>query len=167
MTRSNAREIALHLIYAMDCTGESPEEILRIRMAQEYYERLAEEHEVYLDRPNKKQYSYIQAVLDGVQESSEELDTYIKKYSIGWNIKRISLLARAILRLAMYESLHLEDVPTPVAMNEAVELAKKYESEEVVSFINGILGSFSRQELAASCVVETEQTEETGNVSGD
>ena len=146
MTRSNAREIAMHLIYAMDCTGEEPEEILNIRMAQEYYERLAEENDVYTDRPNRKQFDYIQSILKGVQQQKDALNAYISKYAIGWNLGRISRLAKAILQLAIYESLYVEDVPTSVAINEAVELARKYDNEDIVSFVNGILGTFAREE---------------------
>ena len=145
MTRSNARETAMHLVYAMDCTGESPEEVLCIRMAQEYYDRLAEENDVYADRPSRKQYLYIQSILDGIAREKAALDETISRYAIGWSLKRISRLAQAILRLAIYECLYVDDVPTGVAISEAVELAKKYETEEIVSFVNGILGSFSRE----------------------
>ena len=87
MTRSNAREIAMHLIYAMDCTGEEPEEILNIRMAQEYYARLAEENDVYTDRPNRKQFDYIQSILNGVQQQKDALALLLRD--------RINQLAQA------------------------------------------------------------------------
>ena len=75
------------------------------------------------------------------------LDGYIARYAKGWNFARIPLVASAIMRVAMYEMLYMADIPAGVAINEAVEIAKHYESPEVVKFINGILGSFARGEL--------------------
>ena len=74
------------------------------------------------------------------------MDAYIEKYARGWSVGRIDRTAGAILRCAMSEILWLPDVPDAAAINEAVELAKKYESADAVSFINGILGSFVRGE---------------------
>ena len=78
-----------------------------------------------------------------------ELDHYICQYSHGWKINRISRTAWAVLRCAMYEILYMPDIPDGVAINEAVEIAKKYETPEVVKFMNGILGSFLREEVKA------------------
>ena len=144
MTRSNARELAAHLIYEMDYTGQSPDEALEARLEQAYYNALAEENDVYAERPSKKQLAYIRACVEGVAAHSAELDELISKYSIGWNLHRISRFTKAALRLAIYEILYLEDVPTGVAINECVELTRKYEEEDVVAFVNGILGSFAR-----------------------
>ena len=144
MTRSAAREIAVHLIYAIQCTGEDVETALTERFEETYYERLCQENEVYSDKPGVKQKAYIAAVVRGVCEKREELEGYLAKYSIGWNVNRISRLARAAMELAMYEALYVEDVPMNVAINEAVKLAQKYEEPETVAFVNGILGAFSR-----------------------
>ena len=146
MTRSNARELALHLILNMHYTGDESEEVIRVRLEKEYYATLKDENEVYEERPNQKQLAYIKAVSAGVQEKAEELKEFIKKYAIGWNVNRISRLAKAILELAMYEILYVDDVPTSVAVNEALNLAKKYETAEIASFVNGILGAFVRGE---------------------
>lgn len=148
MTRSNAREIAVHLTFAMDYTGQEPKELLGDRFDKAYYNGLAEETDVYADRPNQKQLDYIRNVINGIYEKREELDGFISQYSVGWNLSRISRLAKSIMRVAMYESLYVEDVPMGVAINEAVNLAKKYEDENTIPFINGILGSFSRREKA-------------------
>ena len=145
MTRTNAREIVVHLIYGINYTKESADEAIVSRFAQDYYETLGSENDIYADRPNQKQMGYIGEVVHGIEEKHEELDGYIAKYAIGWNIDRISRLARSIMQLAMYEILYVEDVPTSAAINEAVELTRKYEDEDVVSFVNGILGSFSRE----------------------
>lgn len=144
MTRSNARELAAHLIYELDYTGQSPDEALETRLEQAYYNALAEENDVYAERPSKKQLAYIRSCVEGVAAHSAELDKLISKYSIGWNLHRISRFTKAALRLAIYEILYVEDVPTGVAINECVELTRKYEEEDVVAFVNGILGSFVR-----------------------
>ncbi len=146
MTRSNAREIVLHLILDMDYTKDPSSEVVETRLEKEYYATLQEENDVYSERPNQKQLDYIRAVSAGIQEKEEELKEFISRYAIRWNVNRISRLARAILMLAMYEVLYVEDVPTSVAVNEALVLAKKYETEETASFINGILGAFVRGE---------------------
>ena len=65
---------------------------------------------------------------------------------MGWKFERIPLVASAIMRVAMYEILYMPEIPNAAAINEAVEIAKKYEDEKVVAFLNGILGSFVRQE---------------------
>ena len=145
MTRSNARELALHLILDVDYTRDPSETVVDTRMDADYYATLQAENEVYADRPSKKQLAYIRDVTAGVQEKEEELRGYISKYAINWNVSRISRMARAILELAIY----VEDVPTSVAINEAMVLAKKYESEETAGFINGILGAFVRGENRA------------------
>ena len=75
-----------------------------------------------------------------------DLRETISKYAIGWNISRISRLAKAVLELAIYEILYGEDVPVAVAISEAMTLIKKYETEETASFVNGILGAFVREE---------------------
>lgn len=145
MTRSNARELAAHLIYELDYTGESAQETLTHRMERDYYDALASENEVYAEHPSKKQLAYIQTCVSGVAEHMQELDELIAKYAIRWNLHRISRFTKAALRLAMFEILYVEDVPTGVAINECVELTRKYEEEDVVSFVNGILGSFARE----------------------
>lgn len=144
MTRTNAREIVVHLIFHMHYTKESPEEAIAERFAGGYYETLQSENEVYAQRPSGKQMAYIRDTVSGIAAHREELEGYIAKYAIGWRLERISALARAIMELAMYEILYVDDVPTAAAISEAVELTRKYEDEDMVSFVNGILGSFVR-----------------------
>ena len=84
----------------------------------------------------------------GVAEHGAELDSYIEKYAKGWRFERIPLMASAIMRVAMYEILYMDDIPDGAAIHSAVEIAKHYETPETVRFINGILGSFVRQERA-------------------
>ena len=145
MTRTNAREIVVHLIFHMHYTRETPDETLVTRFADGYYETLQEENDVYGERPSRRQMAYIRDTLCGIAARRKELEGYIAKYAIGWRLARISVLARAIMELAMYEILYVDDVPTAAAISEAVELTRKYEDEDMVSFVNGILGSFVRE----------------------
>mgnify|MGYP003299865101 CR=1 FL=1 len=103
--------------------------------------------EIADNEPNKSDKAYIARVLDGVLNNLEELDAEIQAASPRWNVSRMPKVDLTILRLAAWEILHEEDVPGSVAINEAVEIAKKYETPETVKFMNGILGSFVRQEL--------------------
>ncbi len=144
MTRANARELAVHLIYGREFTGEEPEEVVSIRLDKEYYAALSQENEVYSDRPSRAQLGYIDTVVSGVANRVEDLNNEISKYSIGWDITRISRLTRCILQLAIFEILYVEDVPTGVAVSEAVRIAKKYDGDDTGAFVNGILGSFAR-----------------------
>jgi N utilization substance protein B len=144
MTRANARELAVHLIYGRDFTGEEPEQVVACRLAKEYYAKLSEENEVYAERPSRNQIAYLDKVVSGVANRVDDLNSEIQKYSIGWDVSRISRLTRAIMQLAIFEILYVEDVPTGVAVSEAVRLAKKYDGDDTGSFVNGILGSFAR-----------------------
>ena len=72
------------------------------------------------------------------------LKAQIQKFAIGWDISRISKLARSVMQLAIYEILYIDDVPTGVAISEAVRLAKKYDGDDTGAFVNGILGAFAR-----------------------
>ena len=154
MTRANARELAVHLIYGREFTGEEPQQVVATRLDKEYYTKLAQENQVYTDRPSKAQMAYIDNVVSGVANRADELNEKIQQYSIGWDISRISKLARTILQLAMFEILYVEDVPTGVAISEAVRMAKMYDGDETGSFINGILGSFARGLTATVEVTE-------------
>ena len=145
MTRGNARELAVHLIYAREFTGEEPAKVVAARLEKEYYAQLAEENEIYSDRPSRAQVAYLDNVVSGVANRAEELNEYIQKHSIGWDINRISKLARTIMQLAIFEILYVADVPTGVAISEAVRIAKMYDGDDTGSFVNGILGAFARE----------------------
>ena len=144
MTRANARELAVHLIYGRNFTGEEPETVVSTRLNKEYYGLLSAENEVYAERPSRAQMVYIDGVVAGVANREEDLNAIIQKYSIGWDISRISRLARSVMQLAIYEILYVEDVPTGVAVSEAVRVAKKYDGDDTGSFVNGVLGAFAR-----------------------
>ena len=148
MTRNAAREIAMHLSYELSFTDLSADELLDQRLSASRFDQLAPEYEVYGELPNASQRTYIRQVVKGIAQHGYELDQYIEKYAVGWKFERIPLVACAIMRLAMYEILYMPEIPNGAAINEAVEIAKKYESGDVVRFINGILGSFVRREAA-------------------
>lgn len=143
MTRTNAREIACHLVYEMYLNDVTASEALAALMDEGYYPSLKAESDVY-EEPVGRQLEYLENVVQGVQAKRTELEGYLEKYSIGWSIGRISKVARAIMEVAMYEVLYVHDVPTGAAISEAVELTRKYENEDVVAFVNGVLGSFAR-----------------------
>ena len=144
MTRGNARELAVHLIYGRDFTGEEPQTVVTTRLNKDYYKQLSEENDVYAERPSRAQLAYLDNVVSGVANREEDLNAEIRKYAIGWDISRISKLSRSVMQLAIYEILYLDDVPTGVAISEAVRIAKKYDGDETGAFVNGILGAFAR-----------------------
>ncbi len=144
MTRANARELAVHLIYGREFTGEEPEQVISTRLKKEYYALLSGENQVYTEMPSGKQVAYLDTVVGGVTNRLEELNGYIQKFSIGWDVSRISRLTRAIMQLAIFEILYLADVPTGVAISEAVRIAKMYDGDDTGAFVNGILGAFAR-----------------------
>ncbi len=146
MTRTTAREIAMRLCFAISENITDPTQAVVDMFETEHYKSLAQEDELFSERPNKKQMEYISRVVVGIGEHSAELDEYIEKYARGWDFARISRTALAIMKTAMFEILYMPDIPEGVSINEALELAKKYDEPETVSFINGILGTFVKNE---------------------
>ena len=126
-TRSEAREILFSYIFRFDDMTDISD------MVSELFE---DNPESLVNR------EYIENVLKGVYENADEIDTIITlKLKKSWTLKRISKTSHVILRLAIYEMKYVEDVPPRVAINEAVELAKKYGVESDAPFVNGLLGS--------------------------
>ena len=149
MKRTVAREIAIHFAFELGFSEESAQAHLDKRLKPEVFQSLAEEEPLYTEFPDRNQQNYIRRLVCGVGEHGAELDAYIEKYAVGWRFSRISRVAAAIMRVAMYELLYMPEIPPAAAINEAVELSKSYEPTEVTSFINGILGSFWRTESVA------------------
>ncbi|HEY6770849.1 MAG TPA: transcription antitermination factor NusB [Solirubrobacterales bacterium] len=117
MRRSDQRRDAVFALYQHEVTGRPLGELLRD--AKPFTRELAEEVEVH----------------------RSELDDLISRHSQNWSLERIAPLERSILRTALYEALHVEDVPVEVAIDEAVELAKQYCGTDAPGFVNGILGA--------------------------
>ena len=147
MTRTTAREIAVQLGFSVVMTEQFAEEVLDEFFEKEHYETLGRENSLFAEYPDDKQMDYIRAVVGLVFTHRVELDAYIEKYAKGWKVGRISKTAAAIMRVAMCEILYMPEIPDAAAINEAVELAKGYEDEDVVAFINGVLGGFIRGEV--------------------
>ena len=148
MTRSHAREIAIHMIFSLSFGNMKAEDLLEQQLNRERFEELSADMPLYGMYPNEKQEQYIRNLVKGTFEHGYELDDYIARYAKGWNFARIPRMASAIMRTAMYEVLYMPEIPNAVAVNEAVEITKNYEAPEVVSFVNGILGTFVRTEFA-------------------
>ena len=144
MTRANARELAIHLIYSRYFTGEEPKDIIGVRLDKNYYNKLSEENQVYTQMPSAAQKAYLDTVVSGVADREDELNDVIRQFSIGWDVTRISKLARSVMQLAIFEIRYLDDVPTGVAISEAVRIAKLYDGDDTGAFVNGILGAFAR-----------------------
>ena len=96
--------------------------------------------DLFAEKDAGDQKEYIKSVVLGAVEKVEELDRILGEYSKDWAVDRISSVSLAAMRLAAYEMLYVEDIPSVVSVNEAVALAKEYEGEEAAPFVNGILG---------------------------
>ena len=117
MKRSDQRRDAVFALYQHEITGRPLGELLE--GAKPFTRELAE----------------------GVAANRDELDDLISRHSTGWSLERIAPLERSIMRTALYEALHRDDVPVEVAIDEAVELAKRYCGADAPAFVNGVLGA--------------------------
>lgn len=130
MSRILAREIAMQIIFEISFNNNI-EEILEFRLNN------------IKEIDNQKK--YIINIVNGIIMNESNIYQYIKKYSLNWNIDRISKISLSILKISIYEILYLKkEIPVSSSINEAIKLAKKYESVKSASFINGILGSVAK-----------------------
>ena len=129
MTRKMAREEAFILIFEKVFSKESVEDIL---------EAALEARDLVPDE-------YIKTVFNGVYDNVEELDGIISENAVGWKIDRISKTALCVLRLSIFEIKYMVEIPLSVSINEAVEICKKYATEEDASFVNGILSTVAKK----------------------
>ena len=88
---------------------------------------------------------YIRTLYFGIREKQNELDAYIEKYAKGRTLARISKIAKAVMRISIYEMLYIDDIPASVSINEAVELAKQYDDDKTKAFVNGILNAVKEE----------------------
>jgi len=93
---------------------------------------------------NKSDEEYIKNTFIGIFKNIEQIDDIISGSVIGWEYNRISKISMSLLRIAVYEILYVEDIPVSVAINEAVELSKRYDYSEAYTFINGVLGAVAK-----------------------
>ena len=133
MSRTTAREVAMMMHFSNLLGGEdTPEHVLE---KAELVGTLDEEDLLYVSQ-----------MLEGVLAHTAQIDEFVSRYSKDWMIDRIARVDLSILRVAIYEMLYRkEDVPTGAAINEAVELAKRYGGERSYAFVNGILGSVAKE----------------------
>ena len=149
MTRPAAREVAVRLCFSADLAGDSVDAVIGDFFEPEHYATMGTEDTLFTEAPSENDMEYIRPLVGLVAEHRAELDETVARYARGWTLSRISRISLAILRCAICEILYLDDVPTGTAINEAVEIAKRYEEPETARFINGILGSYVREELEA------------------
>lgn len=132
MNRSEARCEAFKLAFQITAHKDSYPQVVE----------LFEEENCALKKSDKKQFVYIVSTANGIFEKKDTLDDVIAKHlKAGWRTDRLSKVSLAILRLAVYEILFIDDIPDSVSVNEAVELAKAYDIDEAPSFINGVLSN--------------------------
>ena len=126
MNRKNARENAFILLFEMAVKADET--------AEEIFEMAKTIRELETD-------DYVKGVFFGVNENLKAIDELIEKSLVGWKSKRLSYVARATLRLSVYEMMMLSDIPARVSINEAIELSKKYDDEKAYMLVNGVLNA--------------------------
>jgi len=131
--RSKARKRALDMLFQADVRAESLAEIVS-----------AEAKRAAGEPDRAASWMYAREIVDGVADHREEIDELISTYAQGWTIERMPNVDRAVLRLAAWELLHNPDVPQAVAIDEAIELAKEYSTEDSARFVNGVLGKVAQ-----------------------
>jgi N utilization substance protein B len=125
--RRQARECALEVLYRLDLVGDEPEHTIA---------------EILLRKnPSEEAETYLRRLVDAALGNQHEIDTILRKHLTRWRLERLTVLDRAILRLAAAEILYFDDVPPKVSINEAVDIAKKYGDDEAGKFVNGVLDS--------------------------
>ncbi|MHB8157932.1 MAG: transcription antitermination factor NusB [Desulfocucumaceae bacterium] len=145
MGRRQAREAVLRTLYQVDVTGIDCE--MAIKNTAEISESLEEEVEK-LGNLGADDLSYARDIVFGSIKHEKEIDEMIAALSKDWNIERLAMVDHNIMRIAVFEIMYREDIPLSVSVNEAVELAKLYGSDDSGKFINGILGKLIRDKLA-------------------
>ena len=135
-SRRAAREIALNVLYQVDIAKIPPDEALQTALENAGLAEIA--------------FEFAQGLVQGVLHNLKAIDARLKELSIGWDPQRQPAVDRNILRMAIFEILYLDYIPPSVSINEAVELAKKYSTDESGRFINGVLGTLVRQSTDTS-----------------
>jgi N utilization substance protein B len=128
-TRRKARSIALQALYEVDSISRSAKAVV---------ERLLSEGEL-----SEENNAFVRELVSGVIQNKDEIDGNIQRFAPAWPVEQIAMIDRNILRLAIFEILFDNKVPVKVAVNEAVELAKSFGSDNSAKFVNGVLGSVS------------------------
>ncbi|HDZ62225.1 MAG TPA: transcription antitermination factor NusB [Nitrospirae bacterium] len=135
MKRRRAREYALQLLFQLDLTRNKLDE----ELLKEFWENNNEEPEVM---------EFTHGIVRGTIEHLEEIDEIIKKAAKNWSIDRMAVVDRNILRAAVHELIYSSDIPPSVIINEAIEISRKYSTEDSSAFINGILDKIQKSRIA-------------------
>ncbi len=130
--RRQARERALQALYQMDAVGGGPDEALLLLL------------ESADEREDASILHYAEVLVRGVTEHRRAIDDIVQSHSANWRLERMARVDRNVLRMATFELLHRPDVPRKVVINEAIEIAKRFGTEESGAFINGLLDKVSR-----------------------
>jgi N utilization substance protein B len=138
-TRRQARELAMQALFYMDMQNN-----VSLQMLEYFCDNF---------RPPKKVDPFFHTLVNGVLEKRHEIDALIERFSKNWKISRMSCVDRNVMRIAVYELLHCEDIPPKVSINEAVDVGKKFGTEESGAFINGIMDSI-RDALVKDGILE-------------
>ncbi|HAA90467.1 MAG: N utilization substance protein B-like protein [Thermoanaerobacterales bacterium 50_218] len=131
MGRRKAREIALQVLFQVDVGKVKPERALVYTL-----------NEFQVTGPTAE---FARQLVEGTLAHRQEIDHLIEKYSIDWPLSRMANVDRNILRIGLYEMLYHQETPLNVAIDEAIELAKKYSHDDAPRFINGILGQIAKE----------------------
>jgi N utilization substance protein B len=134
MNRRQSREKAVQVLFSIDMTQAEPKQVL-----EHVLEDVEEQQEV-----TEKNVEFLTELVEGTIAHQAEIDQKISQYLRGWTIGRLANVDRAILRLAGYEIMYRDDIPMKVTLNEAIELAKVFGTDDSPKFINGVLSSLVR-----------------------
>jgi N utilization substance protein B len=146
--RRAARRLALDVLYEAEIRDELPMDALRARQSEGWVDATAEDADAD-DGAGARTHdalAYAEVLIDGVQEHHADIDRTITTYADRWAIERMPVVDRTLLRIALFELLWRDDIPVPVAINEAVELAKSLSTEDSGRFVNGLLGRVAESE---------------------
>jgi len=128
--RHLARTIAMQTLFLWDFNGKSSVDVYKI--TKEMFANFA---------PEFNDHGFVENAIKGTFKHLKEIDTYITKYATEWPLEQITIVDRNILRIGVYELIFNDDIPSRVAINEAIEIAKTFGSEASGKFINGVLGA--------------------------
>ncbi|WP_274365339.1 transcription antitermination factor NusB [Paenibacillus thermotolerans] len=141
MKRRSARAIAVQCLYIMEMNRVSADAALRTAM-----EEALNDNESGMDMTGSDELlAYVKRLMNELVGKKEQIDQIVSKYLQGWQVDRLSKVDREVLRLAVFEMVYSDDIPPKVAVNEAIELAKHFGTEESGKFVNGVLGKMIKE----------------------
>jgi len=131
--RTKAREYALQILYAVDITKDDPKECI---------ERFWDGN----DESSQEVKAFAGSLVLGVYDNNKKIDSLITKHATNWQLERMAVIDRNVLRLATYELLFMDEIPPKVSINEAIDLAKKFGGNDSGKFVNGVLDKINKTE---------------------